>query len=1015
MENQEEEKRSDLDDGDIDIVNGNGVKEEDSKPNTSKGNGKGKGRGGKTKDHVEKIVEEEDQDQGVQRRTKRNLNYKEVEEEEEEDDLEAEEMKKVGSKRKTKTTASRGRGKGRPRGGGVGARNVKSKEDLVEEEEEEVEEDLEAEDDAKISGLKRKTTSSRGRGKGKEKERLQGGRATLNVKVKEDSVKEEEDDEDKGLRKRTKRNTNYQEEEEDFEENHGEAEETKTLSRLSGRSTTTTVQKQKTVTNGVWKLIVNGAEVESLMCHQCQRNDRGEVVRCTSCKNKRFCFPCISRWYPQMLHEDIAESCPMCRGICNCKACLRKHGKYEEKAKRTLTENEKVNYSKYLVDLLLPTLTQIDQEQAIEKEVEAKIQGVSVSEIKLQKSACSIDERAYCDNCRTSIYDFHRNCPDPECSFDLCVACCVEIRNDIQNHGVAHKASPMPGWKVEENGRICCPPKEMGGCGNAFLELKYMYTENWVSEMKIKAEMIVARGSHGTSTHWCTCFNSVGEVNFGDNKLRKAACREDSSDNYLYCPSAKDIQQSDLNHFQKHWTNGEPVIVQDVLKSSSGLSWEPMVMCRALREKTNSRVFNKKQKKKIIKGSSHLDVTAMDCLYWCEDDFNIKHFFDGYSKGITHKDMDWPMMLKLKDWPPANFFEERLPRHGVEFLNALPFQEYTNLKHGFLNLAAKLPEKSLKPDMGPKTYIAYGLAEELGCGDSVTKLHCDMSDAVNVLMHTAEVKLTSKQLKDMQKVKDKILSDAESMYANGEKCNDSIGIPNTRNNISCSPLEATSVVGENMECGEKTKTIPGDQKKRGKFPGGKNPRKLSKSGSLGKVMEGEIENNVEHDLDTNEASDGDAVVEAGSPHDLPAVSGSNLQNLQTVEGGALWDIFRRQDTPKLAEYLKKHSREFRHTYCLPVEQVVHPIHDQTFYLTSEHKMNLKEEFGIEPWTFEQKLGEAVFIPAGCPHQVRNLKSCLKVAADFVSPENLNECVHMAQEFRELPHNHRAKEDKLEVM
>ena len=29
--------------------------------------------------------------------------------------------------------------------------------------------------------------------------------------------------------------------------------------------------------------------------------------------------------------------------------------------------------------------------------------------------------------------------------------------------------------------------------------------------------------------------------------------------------------------------------------------------------------------------------------------------------------------------------------------------------------------------------------------------------------------------------------------------------------------------------------------------------------------------------------------------------------------------------------------------------------------------------GVEPWTFEQRLGEAVFIPAGCPHQVRNLK------------------------------------------
>jgi hypothetical protein len=29
--------------------------------------------------------------------------------------------------------------------------------------------------------------------------------------------------------------------------------------------------------------------------------------------------------------------------------------------------------------------------------------------------------------------------------------------------------------------------------------------------------------------------------------------------------------------------------------------------------------------------------------------------------------------------------------------------------------------------------------------------------------------------------------------------------------------------------------------------------------------------------------------------------------------------------------------------------------------------------GIEAWTFEQDYGEAVFIPAGCPHQVRNLK------------------------------------------
>ena len=43
-----------------------------------------------------------------------------------------------------------------------------------------------------------------------------------------------------------------------------------------------------------------------------------------------------------------------------------------------------------------------------------------------------------------------------------------------------------------------------------------------------------------------------------------------------------------------------------------------------------------------------------------------------------------------------------------DFLEMLPLKEVTHPAAGPLNLAVHLPDSTLRPDLGPKSYIAYG-------------------------------------------------------------------------------------------------------------------------------------------------------------------------------------------------------------------------------------------------------------------------------------------------------------------
>lgn len=735
---------------------------------------------------------------------------------------------------------------------------------------------------------------------------------------------------------------------------------------------------------------ISWKDQRNFLCHQC-RHYKASVVICSRCKRKRYCNDCIAKWYPDRTNDEVEDTCPFCYGNCNCGACLQTDVFLKDCCKET-DENMRLEGSLYLLFNILPLLRHIQKEQRFELDVEANIRGVQLTEEDVTKSLIDDDDRVYCDNCNTSIVNFHRSCPNPDCSYDICVDCCRELR-DGAPHGATEASSslnksveasriealrgnnPSNGWRSPEtllaNGcpnhmsfdvaewrarsddSIPCPPKECGGCGSSLMALRRIFEANWVDQLIQSAEALTCnyRLPDIDLSHGCSFCLATTSVQNGDNhcQVRQASFRSNSHDNFLYCPNAVHIDGNEFEHFQMHWRAGEPVIVRDAQAKASGLSWEPMVMWRAFRK------ASKKLKEEPF------CVKSIDCLDWCQVEINIHQFFKGYLEGRRHHN-GWPEILKLKDWPPANSFEECLPRHGADFFAMLPFSEYTHPRHGLLNLATKLPDTALKPDLGPKTYIAYGYQEELGRGDSVSKLHCDISDAVNILTHTTKVNVDHEQHEIIEKLRKQQEVEDSKEY-----------------NKSC--LLETMVKGKDIDKGENI---------------------ISDMDYVGISGRTSLRNEI------NPSTNAWALAEANVAPEIK-------QDCAEVEcGGAVWDIFRRQDVPKLIEYLRRHWREFHHFNNAPVASVVHPIHDQTFYLNEKHKRQLKEEFNIEPWTFEQYLGEAVFIPAGCPHQVRNRQSCIKVAVDFVSPENVQECIRLTEDFRLLPKTHRSKQDILEV-
>jgi lysine-specific demethylase 3 len=142
--------------------------------------------------------------------------------------------------------------------------------------------------------------------------------------------------------------------------------------------------------------------------------------------------------------------------------------------------------------------------------------------------------------------------------------------------------------------------------------------------------------------------------------------------------------------------------------------------------------------------------------------------------------------------------------------------------------------------------------------------------------------------------------------------------------------------------------------------------------------------------------------------------GCDKEDIQTFLNGerlpgAIWYIYPASNADAIRKILREEARE----RGKQVRTNDDPLHDQNCFIDYKLREKLSKS-GITGYTIVQWEGDAVFVPAGAPHQVLNIFDCVKVALDFVSPENISECFNLTSEFRRLSSRHTNKEDKLQI-
>ncbi|KAJ0263528.1 hypothetical protein HA466_0038680 [Hirschfeldia incana] len=688
-------------------------------------------------------------------------------------------------------------------------------------------------------------------------------------------------------------------------------------------------------------------------CHWCGTRGFEDLISCLSCGREFYCVDCIEK-RNKGSKEEVEKKCPVCCGSCRCKACSATMSEVTEcKDSRNVRSGiDRVLHLHYAVCMLLPVLKQINAEDKVEVENDTPKKGLCIAEPHILCSDLTSDDHQLCSRDPAVVKMSTRSSSVLRLSSDKdrsqgslskksgLVKC---------SNGIIESCKPLLSNACDQsqrNGLIDCKREEVKDCSNN-LSLRTLFSLEFTSKLEISAEEIVScyELPETLDKHLrCPfCLGKEKPSTSSDSCLKESSRRRgNASDNFLYYPTVKDLQQNNLEHFQTHWSKGHPVIVRSVLEGGSNLNWDPIALFCSHLKKSNSKTGN-----------------TVDSIDWFEVDIGVKQVFLGSLRGEAETNT-CQERLKLEGWLSSSLFKEEFPNHYAEILRSLPIPYYMDPKCGLLNIAAGLPDVIQAPNLGPCLNISYRSGDEYAKSDSVKKLGFETCDMVDILLQVTETVVTTKQICRIRKLMQNI----------------------------------GKVRSENSEKGKES--IVSSRKKQHRIDTSYAQRDRSDDSSSSDSES--LKHRLGSEFKVEERESCNDSCEEGS-----------LSNSR----GAQWDVFQIQDVSKLVEYIKNHCLELVPTDSSK-EQVSHPLLEQSCYLDEYHKARLKEEFDVEPWSFDQYVGEAVIIPAGCPYQNRKNKSCVNAVLSFLSPEHVTESIKLVDELNQLPQNVKTNANKIEV-